>query len=79
MNNDTTTHRSPLTRSSTNRKLSGVAGGLGAYTGVDPIIFRIGFVVGTLITGGALAVGYLLMLAYVPADDATPSNAIPAH
>ena len=78
MNNDTMTHRSPLTRSSTDRKLGGVSGGLGAYFGIDPVLFRIGFVVGTLITGGALVVGYLGMLAFVPADDAMPTHAVAA-
>ena len=32
-----------LTRSSSDRVLVGVAGGLGRYFGVDPVIFRIGF------------------------------------
>ena len=39
------THRSPLTRSSTDKKLGGVSGGLGAYFGIDPVLVRIGFVV----------------------------------
>ncbi len=65
-----------LTRSSTDRKLSGVAGGLGEYFGVDPILFRIGFAVATLASGaGALA--YLFLLAFVKSDDATGSPASP--
>ena len=34
-----------LTRSSSDKLIGGVAGGLGRYFGVDPILFRIAFVV----------------------------------
>jgi phage shock protein PspC (stress-responsive transcriptional regulator) len=57
----------PLTRSSTDRKVGGVAAGLAEYFDVDPILFRVGFVVATLASGvGALA--YLGLLAFVPSD-----------
>ena len=70
-----TTSPKRLTRSSTDRHIGGVAGGLADYFNVDPILFRIGFVVATLMTGvGALA--YLGLLAFVPSDDALP--AVPA-
>jgi phage shock protein C len=73
MNSDTRT----LTRSTTDRKLGGVSGGLGAYFGVDPLLFRIGFAVATLASGvGALA--YLALLAFVPKDDEAPAGAHPA-
>ena len=69
-----------LTRSSTDRKIGGVAGGLGAYFGVDPVLFRVGFVAATLLTGvGALA--YLALLIFVKPDDAEPappSTPVPA-
>ena len=42
-----------LTRSSTDRKVGGVSAGLAQYFNVDPILFRVGFVAGTLATGGA--------------------------
>ena len=68
-----TTSQKTLTRSSTDRHIGGVAGGLADYFGVDPILFRVGFVVATLMTGfGALA--YLGLLAFVPSDD----DALPA-
>jgi phage shock protein C len=58
-----------LTRSSTDKKLAGVSGGLGAYLGLDPVLIRVGFVVTTLASGiGLLA--YLALLLLVPADDA---------
>lgn len=53
-----------LTRSSSDKIVAGVAGGLGRYFGVDPIVFRIAFVALTLAggTGVALyAAGWLLM------------------
>lgn len=56
-----------LTRSSSNQVLGGVAGGLGRYFDIDPIIFRIGFVVLTL-AGGAGVVGYAAAWLLVPAD-----------
>jgi phage shock protein C len=72
-------HSSPktLTRSSTDRKIGGVAGGLAAYFGVDPTLVRVGFAVSTLFTGAGL-VAYLVMLAVVPSDDAEPSGPHPA-
>ena len=56
-----------LTRSSSDRILGGVAGGLGRYFDIDPIIFRIGFVVLT-IAGGAGVLAYLAAWLLVPAD-----------
>ncbi len=63
-----------LTRSTTDRKISGVSGGLGAYLGIDPVLVRVGFVVTTLASGVGL-LAYLALLAIVPADDAHPAPA----
>ncbi len=54
-----------LYRSKTDRKLGGVCGGLAEYFGVDPIFFRLGFILFSLayFTG---AVVYLLMWWLVP-------------
>jgi phage shock protein PspC (stress-responsive transcriptional regulator) len=49
-----------------NRVLAGVSSGLGAYFGVDPIIFRIGFVALTFAGGTGLLI-YLLLWALLPA------------
>lgn len=57
-----------LTRSSSDRVLGGVAGGLGRYFDVDPVIFRIGFGVSVLF-GGVGFLAYLVALAFVPRDD----------
>src|SRR3954447_18789534 len=56
-----------LTRSSSDRVLGGVSGGLGRYFDIDPIIFRNGFVVLTL-AGGAGFLGYVAAWLLVPAD-----------
>jgi phage shock protein PspC (stress-responsive transcriptional regulator) len=62
-----------LTRSSSDKVLAGVAGGLGRYFDIDPIIFRIGFVVLTL-AGGAGVLAYLAAWVLVP-DDPIPGQA----
>jgi phage shock protein PspC (stress-responsive transcriptional regulator) len=45
----------------------GVAGGLGRYFDVDPVIFRIGFAVSVLF-GGLGALAYILLAIFVPTD-----------
>ena len=56
-----------LLRSSNDRVLAGVAGGLGRHFGVDPVIFRIGFALSIFFCGiGGLA--YLLLAVFVPTD-----------
>jgi len=60
-----------LTRSGGDRVLAGVAGGLGKYFGVDPILFRVGFVVLTL-AGGTGALAYLALWLVVPTDGEEP-------
>jgi phage shock protein C len=58
-----------LTRSTSDRWFGGVAGGIAQYFNVDPVLTRVGFVVTTLLTGGAGIVAYLAMLVIMPADD----------
>jgi phage shock protein PspC (stress-responsive transcriptional regulator) len=60
-----------LTRSSTDRIIGGVAGGLGRHLGIDPILVRVAFVVLSFV-GGAGIIAYLALLAFVPADDGVP-------
>src|SRR5215203_2715267 len=57
-----------LTRSSSDKLIGGVAGGLGRYFAVDPILFRIAFVV-LVFAGGVGVIAYIGLLAFVPADD----------
>jgi phage shock protein PspC (stress-responsive transcriptional regulator)/predicted membrane protein len=56
--------RPPLRRSVTDRKVAGVAGGLGRYFNIDPLIFRVVFVTLAIFGGSGLllyAVGWLLV------------------
>src|SRR5438094_78045 len=59
--------RPPLVRSRTDRKIAGVAGGLAAYLGVDPLWIRIAFVV-VSIPGGLGVLLYLLGWALIPEE-----------
>ena len=61
-----------LTRRREGKVIAGVASGLGAYTGIDPVAFRIGFVVLALLSGVGLVV-YLAAILIMPmADDEAP-------
>ena len=67
---DTPPYRRPgnrLTRSTDEKVLGGLAGGLGRYFGIDPIVFRIAFVVLTL-AGGSGILLYLVGWLMVPDD-----------
>ena len=57
-----------LLRSRDDRVIAGVAGGLGRYFDVDPVIFRIGLAV-SILFGGVGIVAYLAAAIFVPADD----------
>lgn len=54
-----------LYRSRTDRKLAGVCGGLGAYFGVDPVIFRIVWVL-LILGAGVGLLGYLICWLVIP-------------
>jgi phage shock protein PspC (stress-responsive transcriptional regulator) len=56
-----------LTRSGADAIIGGVGSGLGRYFNVDPLLFRIGFVVLTF-AGGFGVLAYLLLLAFMPSD-----------
>lgn len=65
---ETTSHSAPqarrLERSRSDRKIAGVAGGLAQYFDLDPIIFRIGFIILTVLGGSGLLVyvaGWLIL------------------
>jgi phage shock protein PspC (stress-responsive transcriptional regulator) len=57
-----------LTRSSSDRLIGGVAGGLGRHLDVDPLAIRITFVILSF-AGGIGIIGYVLGLIFVPSDD----------
>lgn len=74
---NSTSSPTQITRSTTDKKIAGVAGGVAAYFGIDPVLARIGFAV-TALAGGAGLLAYVAMMIFVPSDDATPASAHPA-
>jgi phage shock protein PspC (stress-responsive transcriptional regulator) len=60
-----------LTRSTHDKVVGGVAGGLGRYFNVDPIVFRVAFGVSVLF-GGLGVIAYLALLAFLPTDAGEP-------
>ena len=69
-NTDNPPYRRPgsrLTRSTDDKVVGGLAGGLGRYFAIDPVVFRIAFVVLTL-AGGSGILLYLVGWLMVPAD-----------
>ena len=66
------THIKRLSRSRSNRYLGGVAGGLGDYFGIDPVIFRILFV-GLALAGASGLVLYVIAWLLVPDEEAEQS------
>ena len=65
---DGVTERPPLQRSTTDRVIAGVAGGLGAYFKIDPVLVRIGFIVLTFL-GGAGPFLYLIGWLAIPREE----------
>jgi phage shock protein PspC (stress-responsive transcriptional regulator) len=64
-----------LTRARDDRVLGGVCAGLGRYFNTDPVFFRIGAIVLTLI-GGAGVLLYLAALLLIPKDDSVATTAV---
>ncbi len=62
-----------LTRSSTDKKLLGVSGGMADYFDVDANVVRVGWIIATLFTGVA-PLAYLAIALIVPRDDREPAD-----
>ena len=67
-----------LLRSVQDRMIAGVAGGLGRYFNVDPVIVRIAFAVSVLF-GGLGIVAYIALALFVPSDDGSAQPQAPAQ
>lgn len=67
MTNDAPRRR--LTKSSTDKMIAGVCGGLGEHFNTDPVLFRIGFVVLAFMGGGGILT-YLILMLVLPTDRA---------
>jgi phage shock protein PspC (stress-responsive transcriptional regulator) len=74
-----------LYRSITDRKLAGVAGGIGEYFVLDPLLIRLVFVILTLAGGGGVLIYIVLWIvtperpAYVSQSQAPPSSSEPTE
>ncbi len=55
-----------LFRSTTNRRVFGVCGGIGEYFNVDPTIVRLIFVALTIFGGGTMILAYLIAALIIP-------------
>lgn len=61
-----------LSRSTDDHMIAGVAGGLGRYFGLDPVLFRIAFGI-SIFFGGIGLLAYVALVAFLPRDDGLPS------
>jgi phage shock protein PspC (stress-responsive transcriptional regulator) len=61
-----------LTRSTTDSHVWGVAGGLGRYFGIDPVLFRVAFAAATLVSGIGL-IAYVALRLVLPTDTGEPA------
>jgi len=61
-----------LTRSTTDKHVWGIAGGLGRYFGIDPVIFRVAFGAATLVSGLGL-IAYIALRLLLPTDTGEPA------
>jgi phage shock protein C len=64
--------RATLRRSSTDRMLGGVCGGLAEYSGIDPVLWRVGMVALALLGPGVIV--YLLLWVLMPTGPAGPQG-----
>ena len=63
-----------LTRSQSDRMFFGVAGGIGEYLNIDPVLIRLVFVLLTLSNGGGLLVYILLALLMPEGEPSAKAN-----
>lgn len=61
-----------LSRSTSDKYVWGIAGGLGRQFGVDPLIFRVAFMV-SVVFGGIGIAAYLALGAFLPREDGEPA------
>ena len=58
--------KSRLERSTSNRVIGGVCGGIAEYLAVDPTLVRVVFVFTAFITAGLFVLGYIVLLVLMP-------------
>jgi len=70
--------KAQLTKSKTDRVLSGVCGGLAEYFGIDPVFVRVAFVVLAMIDGAGVLL-YIILAVIMPGEesvDKTPEDIV---
>lgn len=55
-----------LKKSQNDKMIFGVCGGLSEYSGVNPALIRLGFIIGTIFTGSILLWVYILLAILLP-------------
>ncbi len=55
-----------LTRSTSNRMIAGVCGGMGEYSNIDPTVVRLFAVLLFFLTGPSVVLAYLIMALIIP-------------
>jgi phage shock protein PspC (stress-responsive transcriptional regulator) len=55
-----------LERSTTNKVIAGVCGGIAEYLQIDPTLVRVFFVIAAFMTAGLVALGYVVLLVMMP-------------
>jgi phage shock protein PspC (stress-responsive transcriptional regulator) len=69
--------RPELRRSGSDKLAGGVCGGLAEYSGIDSLLWRVGFV-GLTVAGGAGVLVYLLLWVLMPPAPAAPDEPVSA-
>ena len=67
-----------LYRHPSDRRLAGVCGGIGDYINVDPVFIRLGWILATIVTGGAGLLVYGLLWLLLPIGTADGGQEKPA-
>lgn len=62
--------RKRLAKSSSHKVIAGVAGGIAHYLGIDPVLVRIAFVIGTIVGSGATIPLYIILSFVLPKAEA---------
>lgn len=63
-----------LTRSTTNRMIAGICGGMGEYSNIDPTVIRLFAVLLLFVTGPGVLLAYLIMALIIPETPAQQSQ-----
>ncbi len=67
--------RPQLRRSGSDKMIGGVCGGLAEYSGIDSLLWRVGFV-GLTVAGGAGVLVYLLLWVLMPSGPLRPDQPV---